>query len=168
MKILAVMCLVGISFTTQANTSWPEIAGEGMVYRVIDGDTLIVNTDRQTYLNLKSHASKESTKLMNDKHNSFRIRLAAIDTPESVHRDKSKNSAAGTEASAFMKKLSGDKMVNFKCWAVEKHGRFLCSAELKETAEDLGLLLIQSGFSTYVTKYGKHPYLHREYLQASK
>jgi endonuclease YncB( thermonuclease family) len=168
MKLLAALCLIGISFASHANTSWPEISGEGMVYRVIDGDTLIVNTDSQTYLNLKSHASSDSAKLMNDKHNSFRIRLAAIDTPESVHRDASKNSAAGSEASIFMKKLSGNKMVNFKCWAVEKHGRFLCSAALKETAEDLGLLLIQSGFSTYVTKYGKHPYLHREYLQASK
>jgi endonuclease YncB( thermonuclease family) len=166
MKTLLALCVMVFSFVAQANTSWPMISGQGTVYRVIDGDTLIVNTDSATYKKLKAHASNKGLDMMNDKYNSFRIRLAAIDTPESVHRDSSRNTQSGKNASDFMKKLSSNKVVGFRCWAVGKYGRFICSAELQETAEDLGLTLIRSGYAKYVTKFGKHPYLHDEYQKA--
>lgn len=50
------------------------------VVRVVDGDTIIVKGNR-------------------------RVRLIGVDTPESVHPDKLKNTAAGQKASKYTKKL---------------------------------------------------------------
>lgn len=54
------------------------------VKRVIDGDTIIVDTDNEK---------------------DMRIRFIGIDTPESVHPDDSKNTEEGVKASAYTQKL---------------------------------------------------------------
>jgi len=66
----------------------PQISGnqefeQVRVVRVVDGDTLIVN----------SHGVDE------------RVRLIGIDAPESVHEDESRNTEEGVEASNFVKSI---------------------------------------------------------------
>lgn len=54
------------------------------VQRVIDGDTMIVDTDEES---------------------SMRIRFIGMDTPESVHPDESKNTNEGAQAAQFTEAL---------------------------------------------------------------
>lgn len=56
---------------------------ETTVVRVVDGDTLVVRENNTDY----------------------KVRLIGVDTPESVHRDKSKNTKEGIIASQFTKDL---------------------------------------------------------------
>lgn len=56
---------------------------EATVERVVDGDTLVVNLDNEK----------------------VKVRLIGVDCPESVHKDKSKNTRAGKLASMFTKDL---------------------------------------------------------------
>ncbi len=57
---------------------------EAIVQRVIDGDTIIADTDNEK---------------------DMRIRFIGIDTPESVHPDESKNTEEGVRASEFTEEL---------------------------------------------------------------
>lgn len=148
------------------NTSFM-VKGEGTIYRVVDGDTYVLNVnDISVYNALKSQAKKPNELgFFNDKYKSFRVRLGNVDTAESVHPDKSKNSAAGKTASHYVKeKLEGQK-VDFSCWQYGIKGRAICSVILN--GEDFGLHLIKNGYSTYYTKFGKHPYLDKEYRKYS-
>lgn len=54
------------------------------VKRVIDGDTIIVDTDKEK---------------------DMRIRFIGVDTPESVHPDENKNTVEGIKASEYTQKL---------------------------------------------------------------
>lgn len=80
-----------------------EIPEEELYYveRVIDGDTVILSID--------------------DK--SVRVRLIGIDTPESVHSDKTRNSEEGIIASDFTKELLFDKYVAIEL-DVEEYDRY--------------------------------------------
>lgn len=72
------------------------------VTRVIDGDSIVVTGDR-------------------------RVRLILVDTPESVHPDKSKNSAEGREASAYVKAFLSDQTVYLEkdVSDTDRYGRLL-------------------------------------------
>jgi endonuclease YncB( thermonuclease family) len=70
------------------------VTSHGTIYRVIDADTLMVNiSDNDVYHQLVREAAGDEDRLryFNDRFQSIRIRLANVDTPESVHRDKSRN-----------------------------------------------------------------------------
>ena len=142
------------------------ITGTGTVYRVIDGDTLTVNISSQRdYKRLKSTAkNRGELKYFKDKYRSFRIRVANVNTDESVHPDKKRNTQSGVKSSDFAKKYLNGKKVKYSCWDYGKWGRAICSIEVG--GKDFGLALVESGHSKYVTKYGKPPYLHREYRKA--
>ena len=141
------------------------IMGDGLVYRVVDGDTYIVNIeDPQVYRALMAAAPAEAHKNFNPHFKSFRIRLANVDTPESVHVDASRNTAAGKTASDFVKQWLEGTFVSFQCWTFDKYGRAICS--VSKNGIDVGRRLIQSGMSQYVTRWGNHPFLHQQYIQA--
>ena len=80
-------------------------AGPYTVVYVTDGDTLILSID-----------GKETT-----------VRMIGIDAPESVHRDKSKNTPEGAEASRWLKELMTGKKVRLEYdeRQFDRYGRIL-------------------------------------------
>lgn len=141
------------------------VSGKGFVYRVIDGDTYDINVDNQDVYNaLKEESNRKGKQYLKDKYKSFRVRLANIDTAESKHPDQYRNSSKGQSTSDYVKNLIEKEKVFFECWDQGKYGRFICSVSFD--GNDLGLQLIEEGYSNYVTKYGRHPYLDNEYKNA--
>ncbi|MEZ9708869.1 thermonuclease family protein [Vibrio breoganii] len=160
MKYLLVLLSLLSSF---ALASPDFVRGEAVVYRVIDGDTFTLNvTSGLDYNELKSFGVESgSERYFNDKYQSFRVRLANVDTEESVHSDPSRNTEFGKLTSRYVKELIEGESVGYMCWDFGKYDRAICSLALK--GQDLGYLLISEGYSDYVTRYGRHPYLHKEY-----
>lgn len=86
-------------FETQASEKYEKAS----VVRVVDGDTIIVKGNR-------------------------RVRLIGVDTPESVHPDKSRNAAAGQKASKYTKKLLKKGTIVYlrkDVSEIDKYGRLL-------------------------------------------
>lgn len=110
------------------------------VVEVIDGDTFYVE--------------------MNGKKE--KIRLIGVDTPESVHKDKSKNCEEGKIASAFTKGLLKDKEVylDFDVSPTDKYGRYLAYVYM-EDGQMLQDILLENGMAKVMTiqpntKYANH------------
>lgn len=76
-----------VSSTPKQNTIF-----ESRVIRVVDGDTIVIERE-----------GVDET-----------LRLIGIDAPESVHRDKSKNTKAGKISSAYLKTLLENKVVKIE------------------------------------------------------
>lgn len=142
------------------------LQAEGEVYRVVDGDTYIVNIDdKDEYLRLKAEAvTEDELKWFLDRFQSVRVRLANTNTAESEHRDSSRNTREGKRISQAMEYRLTDRRVSMNCWDFGKDGRLICSLSLG--GQDLGLQMVRDGMSPYVTRYGVHPYLHEDYLLA--
>lgn len=146
----------------------------GTIFRVIDGDTFIVNVNgEQNYRHLKAEAQrgnakqiKDRLRYFNDTHRAIRVRVDFIDTPESVHLDQKRNTQAGLNASAFLKNIAEKKQVNLTCYGFGRYGRVTCSASLGE--RDIGLIMLREGYATYTRRFRIHPTLDREYLNAEK
>ncbi|MFS1429694.1 thermonuclease family protein [Vibrio splendidus] len=164
-KLLIAMIAV-VSLPAAAGTLNPNnaIKGSGQIYRVIDGDTLLVTfDDRGIYKNLKSKTtSKKEQSHFNDKYGTVKFRLGNVNTAESVHTDASKNSAEGKVASNYVKSAWEKKKVNFVCWDFGHYGRAICSVSYNGL--DLGVDLIRKGYSDYEYKWGKHPFTHKAYM----
>jgi endonuclease YncB( thermonuclease family) len=145
-----------------------KIVGEGKIYKVVDGDTIWLNVSNRKVFNefLMLADTDDKKKALNSKFSSVKMRIAAINTDESVHRDTSKNSKSGKKASDFLKSRAEGKKASFSCWQHGRYGRPVCGVYFEK--RDMGLLMIESGYSDYVTKYGTHPYLHKEYTRASR
>lgn len=160
-----VLVLTSSAFSIGAN-AFEIYEGQAKVYRVIDGDTYILNAaTHKGYNEVKSLATtKDDYKYFRDKYKSFRVRLANTNTAESVHRDKAKNSAKGEKSSGYVKKLITGKRVAYSCWKMGDFNRVICS--IRYNGKDLGIHLIEEGHSPYITYFGKHPYLHSEYKKA--
>jgi endonuclease YncB( thermonuclease family) len=170
MKIKLGLALILSAFTI--SVSAVEMAsGRGKIVRVYDGDTFMVESDGAAFASVKAMAWRltdggEYPKLrINPTQKTFVVRLGNVDTPESVHRDKSRNSVEGKMASMFAKENFSGSNVSFACWDVGKYGRFICS--IKDDKQDFGLQLMAAGHTDYVTCWGKHPYLHKEYSKAA-
>lgn len=88
--------------------------GEGLlpVVRVVDGDTIVV----------KLNGEDE------------KVRLIGINTPESVHPDKSKNTQEGKKASDYTKELLEGQSVSleFDTQERDKYGRLLAYVYLED------------------------------------
>lgn len=166
-KTLLIWLFTVASATAEAQANPNYIIGEGTVYRAVDGDTFVVNvTSPGVYQQIKALAnSPEAREYLNDRYQSFRIRLAATNTEESKHRDKRKNTEAGRAVAQYMANLTEGKPVKFACWKLGDYHRAICSMEL--SGQDIGLHLIERGLSPYVTYFGKHPYLHQQYQAAA-
>ena len=160
--VLGAISLPAIAGNLSINNA---VEGTGYVYRVIDGDTMMVTfDDRGTYNKLKSTAkTKQELGYFNDKYGTARFRIGNINTAESVHKDASKNSAEGKAASNYVKSAWEKKKVNFICWDFGRYGRAICS--ISHNGMDLGVDLIRKGYSDYIYQWGKHPIMHDIYMK---
>lgn len=119
-------------------------ASEYRVAKVIDGDTI----------DILYKGRKE------------RIRILCVNTPESVHPDRYKNSYMGWKASRFTKsRLSGKKAgLEFEKRKRGNYGRLL--AYVIVDGENFNLELIRQGWSQYYTKYGASKKYHIRFKEA--
>tara|TARA_B100002019_G_C21232361_1_gene580781 strand:+ start:866 stop:1411 length:546 start_codon:yes stop_codon:yes gene_type:complete len=154
--------LLLISFSLSAQ----QLSDYGKIYSVKDGDTFEVSTDRENIEDLLSQ-NLVSKKNVDFSNNTFTVRLSNVDTEESVHRDKSKNTDFGKETSNMAKKKFLGDVVNYTCYEKGYYGRSICSLSSKEDG-DYGNYLISNGYSSYETGFGKHPELHWKYLKSEK
>ena len=116
------------SASTSDNTS--NISSELYeVVRVVDGDTIIIDYN----------GTEE------------RVRLIGVDTPESVHPDKEKNTEFGTTASNFSKELLTDKYVKIELDVQERdqYGRILAYVYLDDVM--VNKTLLQEGYAKVAT-----------------
>lgn len=136
------------------------IQGSASVYRVIDGDTFILNlSDTENYFLIKNSAKNTfDTKYFKDRYRSFRVRLANVNTAEL-------GTNRGDVTAKYVRDLIGKKKVSYSCWDFGKKNRVICS--ISNEGKDLGSHLINKGYSDYITHFGTHPYLHKEYKKAS-
>lgn len=100
------------------------------VISVVDGDTFKINYDGEE----------------------AKVRLIGIDTPESVHPDKTKNTSYGKEASNYTKNLIERKNIKleFDVSKTDKYGRLLAYVYL-ENGEMLNEKLIKEGYAQIAT-----------------
>lgn len=119
--------------TGQASISVNHINLHGpySVERVVDGDTMVLNLEG----------------------NNVKVRMLGIDTPESVHSDKSKNTKEGKQASKFVKDLLKDKNVylEYDVAKEDKYGRTLAYVYLDDEKMMLNKLLIEKGLAVVMT-----------------
>lgn len=115
------------------------------VVRVVDGDTIIVD--------------------FNGKNE--RVRLIGVDTPESVHPDKSKNSYLGVRASNFTKnKLSGKQVrLEFDVQERDHYGRLLAYVYLDNIM--FNRTLLRTGYAQVAT-YPPNVRYTSEFLQLER
>lgn len=156
----------------------PAFWAEGKVYRVIDGDTYIVNLSKKSDFDRLvglAGGDQKRTRYLDSKFKSMRVRLANVDTPESVHPDASKNTQRGKTISWSVKQALEGKSVVVRCFDWGKHGRAICNVQrsygrTNEPIEkgDMGLWLMRAGYSDYVTKYGRNPWLDKQYRKFEK
>lgn len=107
-----------------------ELAGKYLVTEVVDGDTYKIN-----------YEGKEQ-----------KVRLIGVDTPESVHPDKTKNTKYGKEASNYVKQLIENKYISleFDVSQTDKYGRLLAYVYL-EDGEMLNVKLVKEGYAQVAT-----------------
>lgn len=121
-------------------------ANQYQVVKVIDGDTI----------DIIYQGKKE------------RVRLLRVDTPESVHPDRSRNTEMGRRASAYTKSRLTGKYVGLE-FEGKKRGRYgRLLAYVIVDGQNFNLELVQKGWSPYYTKYGKSDKYHTDFLAAEK
>ena len=139
----------------------------GKVAKVVDGDTAYVALSDTSYAKFRAMAdTKPKLRAFKDNNNMVKVRLGGINTPESVHTNKKMNTQAGQLASKWAKDNFYRHPVTLRCWDFGKYGRPICSILTEHGNKDWGLEAIKAGHSDYITKYGKHPFLHSEYRAA--
>lgn len=143
------------------------IVAKGAIFRVIDGDTILVNFDEKTFQKFNKYNNKKTRKNIYPKYNSVKIRISAVDSPESVHPDQSKNTARGKEASDFLQSWAEKQPATVKCFDIGYFGRFICNVSINNK-RDIGREMIAHNYSSYVTRWGANPYLDAEYKEAEK
>ncbi len=125
------------------------------IKRVIDGDTLEVALEDGTV---------------------EKVRLLCVNTEESVHPDKKKNTAFGKETSDHVKELLKDSKKSLPGSLEfedgrrrDRYGRLLCYVFWKNPPGiNLNLYLISNGYSPYYTRYGRSKKYHEEFKKAEK
>lgn len=122
--------------------------GVGSIYIVIDGDTLIMTGMSDAAF--EDLSKRAASKYVNTKYRSIRIRIGGIDTAELGTR-------AGEEAKVFLKERAEKKEAAYGCYDVGKYGRLICHVQFGPEKSDVGALMIGSGRSIYVKKYGLIP-----------
>lgn len=149
---------------------YPLVESTGTVYRVVDGDTFIINLDDPSaFAQMYQYAEGDSSRLryLDDRFQSIRVRLANIDTPESVHNDVSRNSSKGRMISQKAKELLEGQRTQVSCFDWGNYGRAICSIT-KSNGRDYGEWLISEGYSPYVTRWGRNPIHHERYVRAAR
>jgi len=158
---------------TYAASDNGNVQGAGTVTYVVDGDTMFIRADSQdTFSELyrraqraipKSADSADIDDVFRPGQNTFKARIGNINTAESEHRDKSRNTRAGKVASNYAKDLMSNKRVKYACWDTGYYLRPICSVWTEANSMDFATVMIEAGHSSYSTKYGKHPFWHDHY-----
>lgn len=171
--VIALSALLPGSYLMAAPLSGSDPAeGHGEVYRVIDGDTYIVNVlSDEVFARFKSEAegNQRRERYLNDQHKSIRLRLANVDTPESVHANESMNTQEGKDISNLVKNAVEGEDAYFKCYDWGDYGRLICNMAIYQNDQwfDVGHWLIRDGYSDYIQRWGDNPFFHNEYLEAT-
>lgn len=132
----------GITTVVSAGDVQTTLYGPYDVVRVVDGDTIILSID-----------SKET-----------KVRMIGIDTPESVHPDKNKNSDEGIMVSDFTKKQLIDKSVylEYDEDREDDYGRTLAYVYLDKNLDNMYQnILLEKGYASVMiispnVKYADH------------
>jgi len=141
------------------------IHGVGSIYRVVDGDTLMMNVSQSDYNKFKTVSNstyKEGN--LTDKYKTVKMRIASINTEESAHRDTSRNTAKGKASSNYLKSWASKETGEFRCYDHGDYGRPICTVSVN--GRDIGYDMIKNGHSDYVTFFGKNPYYDKKYSLA--
>ncbi|MFH1762123.1 MAG: thermonuclease family protein [bacterium] len=101
--------------------------------------------------------------------NGEKVRLLCVNTPESVHPRRNKNSQEGIIAGKYTQTRLEGKAVDLKCETAKKYGRFgRLLAYCFIDGKNFNLELVEKGYSCYYTKYGKSEYYHDEFLKSGR
>lgn len=168
--LVAAGLFLGAGSAVAYQMSYEPVTSHGTVYRVVDADTFIVNvSDSDAYRQLVQEAAGDEDRLryLNDRFQSIRVRLANVDTPESVHRDESRNTQEGRDLSAQVKALLEGQPTQVTCYDWGHYGRAICTV-MKPSGVDLGEWLIANGHSEYITAWGRNPFFDAEYRAAER
>ncbi|OLF81881.1 hypothetical protein AWH63_10075 [Marinobacter sp. C18] len=160
---LVVSLFVVLFGTEQASADYGQpIVAKGRIVHVTDGDTASVELSAEVVREAKTRAQEAEKRYQRDMNLSsiytssvMRIRVANIDTAESVHPDASKNSMEGMKASRFAREtFAGDAVIVY-CFEVGYYGRPIC--DIRSNDGDWAETMIRAGYSKYITKWGRHP-----------
>lgn len=132
-----------------AKVTQPPAPGQYLVARVervVDGDTILV--------------------MIGDREE--RVRLLNVDTPESVHPDKTKNSPIGKLAAEYTRvalegrqvRLEGDSEIETR----DRYGRLLSYVLVDGT--NFNVALVREGFSEYQVEFGASRRYDRDFKNA--
>lgn len=171
--ISAACLMIALSGNAYADRTRFDISSPATIEYVIDGDTVILSlADRNAWDNLRQHALQAQSDRQRNLQvpnrfkagsNEITVRIANINTEESVHRDASRNTQAGERASRFAKsQFVGEATV--RCFEIGYYGRPICSVSTMDG--DWGEIMIANGMSAYISKWGRHPFLHQRYAAA--
>ena len=141
------------------------IVGKGTISYVVDGDTFDVQVYDSNSIQELLNADYVGFKHVDTRKNTFRIRLANINTEESKHKNSEKNTQFGSETSEVVKQTFTGKEGEFRCYKKGNYDRAICSF-ITERNIDMGYWLIENEYSPYVKNWGRHPEFHREYVKA--
>jgi len=147
--LIAIAILLVLSAPSLAGEINFETTGNGYIYRVIDGDTVIASGLSNPAFEVL--AQRVKPKYVNREYRSIRIRIDGINTAES-------GTGSGDEATRFLKNRAEKEDVQIRCYDIGYYGRALCNVMLVGNNEDIGALMINTGRSAYFTKYGGVPY----------
>lgn len=144
--ILFVVILPAAFLIERRSKPQTEREGPYAVVRVVDGDTIII----------QRKGKKE------------RVRLLRVNTPESVHPDKKRNTPMGKVASDFTKKqLKNEKVtLEFEGERRDRYDRLLAYVFVGE--ENYCVTLVEEGMSPYYTAYGLSEKYDEEFRKAER
>ncbi len=144
--LLALIVIVAVVLLERQTKQQDGREGPYAVVRVVDGDTIIIER----------------------KGKRERVRFLRVNTPESVHPDKKRNTPMGNVASNFAKKhLSGKSVtLEFEGERRDRYDRLLAYIFVGE--ENFGLTLVEEGMSPYYTSYGLSKNYDAEFRRAEQ
>lgn len=146
MSLLGLVGIILISGCTNSTSNSVLPSKKNQVIRVIDGDTILVNTST----------------------GKIRVRLLGIDTPETVHPEKNIQ-CFGNQASQKTKKLLHHKKIVLETdnaqKQFDKYGRKLAYVWLGKTL--INYVLIKEGYAREYTYLG-HPYKYQKKFRTAQ
>lgn len=155
-----------VSSVLATSTIGLSTVGKGILSKIpavnkITDTSAAQNTDNTTYKVLR--VVDGDTFRIKYKGKNVSVRLIGIDTPESVHKDTSRNTVWGKKASVYAKKKLTDKKVRleFDKQKTDRYGRLLAYVYITSSKGNevmFNKLLVKKGYAraAYYTPNGKY------------
>lgn len=147
--ILILLALSGILF---ANSSlYRDFKIHELLNHVFNVQTRISDIDEKNLYKVNKVVDGDTIVVENAGEN-IKIRLLGINAPESVHRDESKNTKEGKQASKYLRNLLEGKSVylEYDEEPKDKYGRDLCYVYLEDKMTMVNKLLVSEGMAKVV------------------